>query len=272
MPVKNMIPTGKAEAEQRAIESIELQIGSSAAIQSIPEDTQFDDEADLELGSRSQNDDSHDAQQNASALPFDPKTKEESTSTIVGWDGPSDPENPVNWPSWLRWTHIMLVSLIAFISGCASSIFAPGIGALMSQFHSSSELLGSLVVTIFVLGLATGPVICAPLSETYGRTPVQYAGNIGFLVFTIACAVSSDFQMFIVFRLFQGIFASVPLTQGGAIIADMVRQEERGLALSIFLMGPILGPSISPVPGGFLASSEGWRWTFWVLAIAVCPT
>jgi MFS family permease len=35
-------------------------------------------------------------------------------------------------------------------------------------------------------------------------------------------------------------------------------------------MGPILGPVVGPVAGGFLAEAEGWRWVFWVIAIAVC--
>lgn len=38
--------------------------------------------------------------------------------------------------------------------------------------------------------------------------------------------------------------------------------------MAAYAMGPILGPVIGPVAGGFLAQAEGWRWTFWVIAIA----
>ena len=115
----------------------------------------------------------------------------------------------------------------------------------MEEFNSDNATLGSFVVTIYVLGLATGPIFFAPLSELYGRLPVQHAGNAGFLIFTIACAVATNLDMLIVFRLFQGIFAAVPLTNAGGIIADTVRQEERGFALSMFtfalLGGPVIG-------------------------------
>ena len=151
----------------------------------------------------------------------------------------------------------------------SSSVFAPGVPALMREFHSNNEILGSLVLTIYVLGLATGPLVFAPLSELYGRLPIQHAGNLGFLIWTIACALATNLNMLIGFRLVQGIFAAVSLTNGGGIIADTVRQEERGFALAMFTLALLAGPTIGPVCGGFLAAATGWRWTFWLSAIIV---
>jgi multidrug resistance protein len=190
---------------------------------------------------------------------------------IIDWDSPDDPENPLNWSFRLRWTLIILVSAITFMAGLSSSMFAPGIPALLEEFHVTDQLLGSLVVTIFVLGLATGPLVFGPLSELYGRTYVQYAGVIGFLIFSIACAVSTSLNILIGMRLLQGIFASCPLTNGGGIIADMVRQEERGFAMSMFTLGTIFGPIIGPVAGAFLCSAKDWRWVFWVITMLVSP-
>ena len=92
---------------------------------------------------------------------------------------------------------------------------------------------------------------------------------MGFLVFTIACAESKSLGTLIGMRLLQGIFAAVPLNNGGAVIADMVKREERGFALAMFTMGILLGPVVGPVGGAFLAAAKGWRWVFWVIAIMV---
>jgi len=48
--------------------------------------------------------------------------------------------------------------------------------------------------------------------------------------------------MMIGFRFLQGVFASTPLTNGGAVISDVVHQEERGFALAIFTLGVLFGP------------------------------
>ncbi|KAF1992215.1 MFS general substrate transporter [Aulographum hederae CBS 113979] len=191
----------------------------------------------------------------------------EDDQNIVTWDSPTDPANPINWPSWRRWTLICLVSSCTFVATLASSMFAPGVGEVMQEFGVDNDILSSFVITIFVLGLAFGPLFFAPLSELYGRLVLQHVGNIGFVAFTVACAVATDLGMLIVFRLFVGIFSSVFLTNGGGIIADMVRQEERGFALAMFTVGVLLGPVVGPVSGGYLGAAAGWRWIFWVIAI-----
>ena len=38
--------------------------------------------------------------------------------------------------------------------------------------------------------------------------------------------------------------------------------------MAIFTLGPLLGPSIGPVAGGFIAETIGFKWIFIVIAIA----
>lgn len=84
----------------------------------------------------------------------------------------------------------------------------------------------------------------APLSELYGRAPVYIVGNVIFLVFALACAAAPTLAAFIVCRIFAGIAGSVPLTLGGGSIADVYMQEERGMAMAMFALGPLLGPVV----------------------------
>ena len=151
----------------------------------------------------------------------------------------------------------------------ASSMFAPGVPEVMTEFHSSNTLLAGFVVSVYVLGYAFGPLIIAPLSELYGRMPVYHVSNILFVVFTVACAVATNLNMLIGFRFLQGTFGSTPLTIGGGTIADMIVQEKRGGVMAIWALGPLMGPVIGPVAGGYLSQGKGWRWVFWVIAMAV---
>ena len=151
----------------------------------------------------------------------------------------------------------------------ASSMFAPGVPDVMTEFHSTSSTLAGFVVSVYVLGYAFGPIIIAPLSELYGRLPVYHVSNLLFVVFTVACAVASNLNMLIGFRFLQGTFGSTPLTIGGGTIADMIVQQKRGAVMSIWALGPLMGPVIGPVAGGYLSQSKGWRWVFWVIAMAV---
>ena len=166
-------------------------------------------------------------------------------------------------------------------------MFAPGVPQVMSDFHADNNLLASFVVSVYVLGYAIGPIFIAPLSEVYGRLPVYHTANVLFVILTVACAVSSNLNMLIAFRFFEGCAGSAPLTTGGGSIADMFIQEKRGGAMAawaigiesprpelriwklISTIGPLIGPVAGPVAGGFLCQAAGWRWVFWVIAIAV---
>jgi MFS family permease len=167
-------------------------------------------------------------------------------------------------------------------------MFAPGIEEVTKDFNSSNPELASFIVSVYLLGFCFGPLVIAPISEMYGRVIIYNVFNIMFVVFTIACAVAPNIASLCVFRFLAGTAGSTPLTLGGGSIADMYRQETRGAAMAAWVVGPLVGPVIGPVgesvfltrvggvdllnrllAGGFLTQAKGWRWTFWVLSIAV---
>ncbi|KAJ9271889.1 hypothetical protein DTO212C5_1970 [Paecilomyces variotii] len=187
---------------------------------------------------------------------------------IVDWDGPDDPENPLNWSGRKKVVATATISLITLLTPLGSSMFAPGVPEVMADFHSTNLEIASFVVSVYLLGYCFGPLLIAPVSEMYGRMIIYNVCNILYVVFTVACAVAPDMASLIVFRLLAGIAGSSPLTIGAGSISDMFRQEKRGAAMAAWALGPLLGPVIGPVAGGYLAQAKGWRWTFWVLAIA----
>ncbi|KAF2842930.1 MFS general substrate transporter [Patellaria atrata CBS 101060] len=198
------------------------------------------------------------------------REKVESTSSepnIVWWDGDQDPHNPMNWTEKRKWTNIAILSVITFMTPLGSSFFAPGVPEVMEDFNTTDQQLATFVVSVYVLGFAFGPLVIAPLSEMYGRLPLYQATNALFVVFSIACAVSSSMDMLVVFRFFMGLVGSAPLTIGAGTINDLMPVERRGGATAIWAMGPLMGPVVAPIAGGYLTEAKGWRWVFWVIVI-----
>lgn len=132
-------------------------------------------------------------------------------------------------------------------SPLASSVFAPAIEQVMNEFHSSSTELASFIVSVYIIGFCFGPLVIAPLSELYGRTPVYHVCNVFFVVFSVACAVAPSLNSLIVFRLFAGLFGSCPLAIGAGTIADVTPAEHRGKIMAAWVFGPLLGPVIGPI-------------------------
>jgi MFS family permease len=44
--------------------------------------------------------------------------------------------------------------------------------------------------------------------------------------------------------------------------------DELGSVVSLYSFGPLLGPAIGPIAGGFITQYSTWRWSFFALAIA----
>ena len=119
----------------------------------------------------------------------------------------------------------------------SSTIFAPGVSNVLHDFHSTNQVHGTLLVSIFVIGLAVGPLLLAPLSEVYGRAPLIHGTNLAFLLSAILCAVSTNMSMLLVFRLTMGMSS---LSLGGAFVADMMTSVERSRAINVWNLGPVL--------------------------------
>lgn len=76
----------------------------------------------------------------------------------VFWDEPidQDPENPMNWSTKRKATIIGTISFLTFLTPLASSMFAPGVPDVIADFNTTSRIISTFVVSIYVLGFAFG--------------------------------------------------------------------------------------------------------------------
>lgn len=57
------------------------------------------------------------------------------------------------------------------------------------------------------------------------------------------------------------------LLTNSILISDCWAPEERGKAVGIYSLAPLLGPVIGPLAGGFIAENTTWRWVFYATTI-----
>lgn len=182
--------------------------------------------------------------------------------TAQDWNGPDDPENPQNWSLFKRAYHTAATAALGFAVTCGSSLITASTPEIQQTF-GVSRTAAILPLSLFVLGLALGPVIAAPISETWGRSVVYKASSIGFLFFILGSGFCTSFGGLLVCRLLAGTVGGPCLAVGAGTNADLYPPHTRAIASTMFVMMPFLGPSLGPVVGGFAAEFKGWRWTQW---------
>lgn len=220
--------------------SLKEKASKSPSVASQDTNTEVDPSTiDVEKGVEEQDHNAIEAKEEKATEPRDPN--------IVDWDGPDDPTNPMNWPGRKKATAIGIVSAITFLSPLTSTIIAPATAELMTEFHSTNATLGAFVTSVYLIGYVCGPLVLAPLSEMYGRQIVYNVCNLLFLIWTIACALANNMAAIIIFRLFSGTASSCAITLGAGTIADMIVREKRGGAMALWMLGPLVGPTVGPL-------------------------
>jgi multidrug resistance protein len=145
---------------------------------------------------------------------------------------------------------------------------APALTAIDKEFGITNKVLSSLTLSIFVLAYAVGPLFLGPVSEMYGRVIVLQTANLFYLFFNLGCGLAQTKTQLIIFRFLSGLGGSAPLAIGGGVLSDLFIAEQRGRAISIYSLAPLLGPAIGPIAGGFISERTTWRWVFYATTIA----
>jgi MFS family permease len=123
-----------------------------------------------------------------------------------------------------------------------------------------------LLVTIWELGEAAGPLLIAPLSEMWGRYPITNGANLLFVVAAVLAATSASVPQFVVARMLNGL-AVAGNVLNPAIVGDIFVSEERGSALSLIYLAPLIGGAIGPLIGSAVAQTYGWRTVVWATVV-----
>lgn len=145
---------------------------------------------------------------------------------------------------------------------CAGG-YSSGTEELIATFNVSSEV-GTLGLSMYILGFAIGPLMLAPLSEYFGRNPVYIVSWLLLVIFQIPLALAPNIGTVLVCRLLQGFFGSAPLTNTGGTVSDLWARNESGPAMAVYGLSSTFGPPLALVISGWIALYMGWRWLFWV--------
>ncbi|KAJ9297780.1 hypothetical protein DTO271G3_4001 [Paecilomyces variotii] len=196
-----------------------------------------------------------DAEKSAEQPSVASNTSNQPPSQIT-FDGLDDPENPHNWGIWKKAYTTSIPGLMGLAAMFGSSVYSPSYAEVAERFQVSNTV-ALLPITLYTYGLACGPVIAAPLSETYGRRFIYIFCMSLSLMSTLGAGFSQNLASLLICRLLAGILGSPPLAVGAGTNLDIWAPIHRARTAKIILakrlkkLGKPLPPS--PIPEGIPA-------------------
>ncbi|XWW92096.1 hypothetical protein V2A60_000018 [Cordyceps javanica] len=174
--------------------------------------------------------------------------------------------NPYDYKRGTKWGITATIAVATAAAPLGSSIFYPALKTISEEFNTTSTIT-NLAVAMYMVAMAIFPIWWSAFSEQYGRRSIYLASFTLFVLFSVASALSVDISMLIVMRIGVGGASASVQAVGAGTIADIWEPRERGMAMSMFYLGPLLGPLFAPIIGGALSQAFGWQSTMWFLAI-----
>ncbi|VEU23575.1 DEKNAAC104535 [Brettanomyces naardenensis] len=169
-------------------------------------------------------------------------------------------------------TYTILYGLTTFAAQFNSTTMTSNnfLEEMESLYHLSREcaLLGT---ALYILGIAFGPMMFAPMSEMYGRKVGVFIPFFISSLFTFATSISYNVAGIMVTRFFAGFFSGAPIVSAGGVLADIWSPGARGAAFGLYACFVSTGPSFGPVLSSLLisssSSSESWRIPQWFIGL-----
>ncbi|MCY9085824.1 MFS transporter [Bacillus inaquosorum] len=164
---------------------------------------------------------------------------------------------------------LYIVCFSAFFASLSQNIYSPIIPIIKESFHVSAAMV-NLSVSVFMIVTAIMQIILGTIIDFKGARFVLIAGILTTTAASIGCAVTTDFTLFLIFRMIQAAgSASLPLI-AATTIGQLFTGSERGSAMGTYQMLLSAAPAVAPVLGGFIGGAAGYEGIFWMLtAISV---
>jgi MFS family permease len=156
------------------------------------------------------------------------------------------------------------------IGTLSNNIINVPLRTITESFHAPvSE--GVLLVSSFVLVLASGMAISGWVGDRFGRSRTLSAALILMVVSQMCAAVASSLAVLVAIRGLQGLACSAipPCVMG--MLAEIYPAERRSRIMGAWAAANGVGQAAGPPLGGLITDLWGWRAIFWLLAVLTVP-
>ncbi|ORY72935.1 MFS general substrate transporter [Leucosporidium creatinivorum] len=177
---------------------------------------------------------------------------------------PNDPENPIAWSEAKRWRVLFVALTVSY----TSAFNAAANGAVSSGFRKEHPDVSATVFQcsslVYLAMLGIGPLILAPVSETFGRRPMLASLTLLITLLFLPQALAPNVISIIISRLVQGTFACIEGPIAAGVVADLTTKSNRGIMMSTFVLAIFTANSTGPLCANWVAQEIGWRWVYWI--------
>ncbi|MEI3597721.1 MULTISPECIES: MFS transporter [unclassified Oceanobacillus] len=156
---------------------------------------------------------------------------------------------------------LYLLSLSSFFASLNQNIYTPVIPLIRDSFNVSINWV-NFTVSSFIFIIALIQIILGTIVDTKNQKRLLILSFILIGISTVSCAFTTNFILFMIFRIVQAIGAGIIPLVAINMISHLFESEKRGSAMGTYQILLTLAPAIAPILGGILGENFGYQGIF----------
>lgn len=161
---------------------------------------------------------------------------------------------------------VLLLASIQFAHILDFVVLMP-LGPTLMEYFTITPAQFALLASSYSFSAALSGIVFGTIADRFDRKSLLNVFFIGFIIGTLFCAISINYEMLLASRIITGGFGGVINAIVYAIVPDLIPYEKRGRAMGI-IMSAFSVASVVGVPLG-VAISDFYDWHFSFAFIAL---
>lgn len=168
----------------------------------------------------------------------------------------------------LRAGHLRLLfaalMVITWLTALDQTIVATALPSIVADIGGQRQI--GWVFAAYTLAMTVSMPVFGRLGDLRGRRSLYLGSIAAFVLASVLCGFAGSLTQLIALRFGQGIAGGGLLVLGQAVVADAVPARDRGRFMAPIASVFAVASVVSPLLGGALTDTVGWRWIFWINA------
>ena len=177
-------------------------------------------------------------------------------------DPPPSPTSEAPRPRASHQVVAIALALLLGMQALTTDLYLPALPALTRDLGASMAA-AQLTMSALILAFGLGQLAWGPVADRWGRRPVLLLGLAAYAGASAAAALAGSIEMLVLTRVLQGLSMAASVVVARAMVRDLFEPSEGMRVMSLGMSGLGLIAITSPLLGGWLVSTWGWRAAFW---------
>jgi DHA2 family multidrug resistance protein len=159
------------------------------------------------------------------------------------------------------WLGFAAMCLGMFMAVLDIQVVASSLNAIQAALHIPLSELG-WIQTAYLMAEVVAIPLTGILTRALSLRLLFALATSGFVVASLACALSPDFGVLIGARVAQGFFGGMLIPAVFTAVFVLIPRPQQVLATTMAGIAALLAPTLGPLLGGWLTQTQSWHWIF----------